>query len=262
MKVWAEITFCGALALGLHAAIAGAFARAPGAAGGEGASGEGSITLTAITGNLSAEIARWDSPPQTHPVMARLSPPDGSTQPSPEVSKASGEVSRPTPPLLTPMPALEAVVSAPESPPAPPELEATPPPAAPPANPSPRAAEVARGVGLDGSTGGKNASPAPAALSDEAGRALLAAWGAEIRQRIEARKRAPSGFSGSGKVTVRISVGRDGRLAEASILRSSGSGALDRAALNTVRRAGRLPAAPKDLARNSATFDLPIAFNR
>jgi protein TonB len=52
---------------------------------------------------------------------------------------------------------------------------------------------------------------------------------------------------------------RAGRLLGARILRSSGSPALDRAALETLRRAQPLPSIPEDMP-DEVGLDLPVAF--
>lgn len=91
---------------------------------------------------------------------------------------------------------------------------------------------------------------------------LMARWGARIGAQIEARKLSPRGDWRPGKAVLRLVVGRDGRLQSVSVVQSAGDVRLDRAALQAVRRAGRLPAAPKGFADESATFTLPATFTR
>ena len=87
----------------------------------------------------------------------------------------------------------------------------------------------------------------------------MAEWGAAIRARIERRKSYPVEAKGkAGKVTLRLVVGPDGRLSSVAVAKSSGSAALDAAALRAVKVAGRFPRAPAGLGTGS--FSLPITF--
>jgi protein TonB len=61
-----------------------------------------------------------------------------------------------------------------------------------------------------------------------------------------------------GTVTLRFTIGRDGRLIEASIAKSSGIMALDRGLLDAVRVAAPYPALPPEFPGDRATFTLPI----
>ena len=91
---------------------------------------------------------------------------------------------------------------------------------------------------------------------------LQAVWGAQIRSRIERRKRFPGAMRGrSGRVVVRLTVGRDGTILGASVARSSGQPAFDQAAIQAVQRAGRVPAAPDGLGAASYSFNLPMDFS-
>lgn len=121
-------------------------------------------------------------------------------------------------------------------------------------------AQQAAGSGGTTQAGTSNASSVKALGKAQEAR-LLSAWGAKIRSRIERQKRFPRGERGSGRVMVRITVTRDGVISAAGIARSSGSAAFDQAAMTAVSRAGRMPAAPDDLAQASFSFDLPMDFN-
>ncbi len=72
-------------------------------------------------------------------------------------------------------------------------------------------------------------------------------------------KRPPPGDWRPGVATLRLRIRSDGALLEVAVLRSSGSAALDSAALGTVRRAAPFPPAP-DEAAPSVAFDLPVTF--
>jgi len=90
---------------------------------------------------------------------------------------------------------------------------------------------------------------------------LRAGWGADIRARIERRKSYPrDGDGAAGTVKLRIVVGADGRLRGVAVIASSGSAALDAAAVRAVERAGRFPRAPKQLGAEEASFTLPVSF--
>ena len=91
---------------------------------------------------------------------------------------------------------------------------------------------------------------------------LQAVWGNQIRVRIERKKRFPGGMRGkSGRVIVRLTVSRDGNVLGAKVVRSSGHAEFDRAALQAIRRAGRMPAAPEGITQSSHTFNLPMGFS-
>jgi protein TonB len=93
-------------------------------------------------------------------------------------------------------------------------------------------------------------------------RALEAEWGGAILARIARAQRYPSGDHGNGTARITLSIGRDGRLQSAGVSESSGIAALDRAALDAVRRAGRFPAAPHGLAEPTYVFRVPMTFRR
>ena len=92
---------------------------------------------------------------------------------------------------------------------------------------------------------------------------MLADWGGSLRRKVERARQSPAGAEGqTGKVTLRLSVAVSGRVLGVAVLRSSGVAALDTAAVDAVRRAGRLPKAPKGLAAASYDFNLPVVFTR
>lgn len=113
-------------------------------------------------------------------------------------------------------------------------------------------------------------APEPAAAGSGSGgepalgvlRALEAEWGAAILSRIARQQRYPAGDHGSGTARVTLTVSRDGRLRDLRLAASSGSAALDRAALEAVRRAGRFPAAPRELDDGVYVFAVPMTFRR
>jgi periplasmic protein TonB len=102
-----------------------------------------------------------------------------------------------------------------------------------------------------------------AAGSTGAEKSLMADWGASLRGKLDRARRYPSGAGGAtGKVMLRLTVAVSGQVLAVKVRASSGHAALDRAALDAVKRAGRLPKAPKGLARDSYSFNLPVLFTQ
>jgi len=130
--------------------------------------------------------------------------------------------------------------------------------AAPAGSNRPRAAQQSAGTG-GSSRAGVAQQAAPQRLGPAAEQRLVATWGAQIRSRIERRKTHPGGRG--GRVVVRLTVSRGGQITGAGIARSSGVAALDQAAMNAIRRAGRMPAAPAGLTQGAYSFNLPMDFN-
>ncbi|MGY6411487.1 MAG: energy transducer TonB family protein [Alkalilacustris sp.] len=86
----------------------------------------------------------------------------------------------------------------------------------------------------------------------------MATWGGLIRAHIMRRSpRAPA----AGQVLLRLDISADGTLRAAELARSSGTPALDRAALAAVRAAGRFPPAPAALGGGVHRFTLPLRFD-
>lgn len=262
-----------ALALAVHL---GAFALGP-EAGGAAASGAGGadlLTLQAADGAMAALVAEWDRPPPTPaPAATAMTPPDA-------------EDDLPLRPLPADAPPVAPRAAVPLSPPtvdAAPVAEAAPPAPAPLVRPktrpekraepvaaprpdrqdaAPQAARKAAGAG-GGAQAGEGGQARAATLSQARIDDLTAGWGAQIRARIEKRKRYPSDADGAtGSVTVRLTVTRAGTLAGVAVSRSSGHDALDAAAVKAVQSAGKFPAAPKGLDQESYSFTLAMKFAR
>lgn len=89
---------------------------------------------------------------------------------------------------------------------------------------------------------------------------LQSVWAGAIGARIARAQRHPGRGHGSGRVRLSLVVARDGRLAEVAVATSSGSAALDRAALDAVRRAAPFPSAPKGLPDQWMRFGQWVAF--
>ncbi|MFP1133309.1 TonB family protein [Asticcacaulis sp. W401b] len=86
-------------------------------------------------------------------------------------------------------------------------------------------------------------------------------WQTQLLSHIEKHKRYPAAARGrQGVVQVRFKMDREGRVLSSSVSRSSGSGALDRAALDTLKRASPLPKPPADIPGNPIELAFDIEF--
>lgn len=96
--------------------------------------------------------------------------------------------------------------------------------------------------------------------SSFAGNAAVSNYPGKVRNKINrAKRRAPGGERGS--VVVSFVVGSGGGASGIRVARSSGSAALDRAALDSVQRAAPFAKIPEAAGRSSWAFNVPIVFN-
>ncbi len=97
-----------------------------------------------------------------------------------------------------------------------------------------------------------------------AGRSTVspAQWQAEVIAHIRRFRQYPPGASGSASVRVQLRINAQGVVRSASVAGSSGNAALDRAAIETVRRASPVPVPPPEIARASMTLAITISFKR
>lgn len=87
-------------------------------------------------------------------------------------------------------------------------------------------------------------------------------WMSQLSAQLERHKRYPSEARGDvGVVQLAFSVDRGGGVHNARIARSSGSGALDQAALSLVARAAPLPPPPPERAGAQIAITVPIRYN-
>ena len=100
------------------------------------------------------------------------------------------------------------------------------------------------------------ASPVPAATDPDPGwlRAVSGYIASGRDYPEEARRRGEE-----GRVTLRFTVERSGRVTEASVAASSGSAALDAAALTLLRRAA-LPPFPSGMTQARITITSPVRY--
>lgn len=265
-----EFTGFTGLALALHVV---ALQGLPEGSQSAGSGGDALVTVTSVSADLSQMVAAWDRPPVVGmPVMdafPQMSAPVNSgavrpdlpveTRRQPVSPMALAIPSQEVPPAqdmtLTPPRPVQAVPKT-----RPPERPAFPAEKVLPAvepQPRPRVGSIAAGQG-EASAKGMQGQAQTASLSQTVRHSLMAEWGSKIRNRIDSAK--PRG-AGRGSVTVILHVGRDGALHSVGIAQSSGQAFLDQRAVQTVRAAGRLPAAPTGLNEASYTFRLPLRFN-
>lgn len=279
MRRAVEFGLAAAVAVGLHVAgFAALGGQAPAGVEAAGAGGDALIMLAASDGSVAALIAKWERPPELD-LPAILQPRPVEAEPVPDIADAA-PISPPVQPDLPVLPKAEALPAVAAAPPPPgpkpkpdpaPDTEREPDPqkdsetltarpkAAEPES-APMAAQVAAG---DGGTvaAGKAGTAQAATASGAAAANLKAEWGADIRARIERRKSYPrDGHGATGTVKLRLVVSADGRLVAVGVAVSSGSDALDQAALRAVQKAGRLPKAPKGLGQGEVSFTLPVSF--
>ncbi|HQF31812.1 MAG TPA: energy transducer TonB, partial [Hyphomicrobiales bacterium] len=147
----------------------------------------------------------------------------------------------------------DAAIEQPEPPAPPKKVEPKPEKKAAKAEPRAKSGKVEKRAG-----GGKAAASAGAGgggTSREAGgKAAMSNYSGKVRSRIAGRARSPGG---RGTVTVRFTVTASGSVSSASVVQSSGSRNLDRAAIVAVKRG--FPPIPPGLPRQ-ITFTLPIRF--
>lgn len=252
-----EIAGFTGLALALHVAVFGWSPGGTAGIDGAGDGGEARISLLAASADVAEMVARFDAPEVPAAALATPLPPLEFQVPQVELPALA-----PLPaPDLTPPPAPKAEAEPPKPKPAP---KKEPPPKT---KPRATATHDTAGQRAAGSGGGGVAGNNGTAQETVAGTGkvanLRAKWGATIRARIERAKRYPSAAGRvGGKVTVRLSVTRGGDLSSVALATSSGNAALDAAALEAVRRAGRFPAAPKGLTDPAYAFSLTIRFSR
>ncbi|MFV0332583.1 MAG: energy transducer TonB [Tropicimonas sp.] len=293
-----EICFFVALALLLHLAFFLRVPERGAQAGGAG--GEAMVTILAASEQVETMVADWKRPPETVVSRTAFAPPEPPAPDVPTPRDLPAPAVERLPDLTLPVPAQppDAPVALPEPPPerepvsktdpetgqlvtslrpteraTPPAHMLKPPPPPQPEPPSrtakpgeraQKASQGSTGQRAAGSGGGAVAGAGRAEVTTGASAAQTASlrktWGAKIRNRIERAKRYPAGRRQAARATVALEVTRDGRLAGASLARSSGIAAFDQAALQAVRRAGRFPAAPNGLTAASYSFTVTISF--
>ena len=200
-------------------------------------------------------------PPQSSAPLTNVEPPRPEdplpikSDPQPVKSDPPPPASDVPPDAMASPPQPEAEdVTAPPPPPPPPVEAAVAPPSPPPSAPSaamPSIADVPAAPEI--APGSEEATP-PAAVQR---------WRQALIAQIERHKRFPSNAKGrSGVVKVAFSIDLDGRLTEVQIVASSGSAALDEAAVDLIRQSQPFPTPPSALPKNDLSFVAPIRYLR
>lgn len=258
-----------ALAVMVHLLLAAVVIRPSGETGERATSGP----LVMGSDQTAALIAAWEAPPAAAPEPAAMAP-------APELAAPLPKMPAPTPqPRMRPV--LSHQLTLPDAAPriasalllrqsarpeARPARRAAPvvrrdEPAAPAARqPAPKAAPQGNGAPSkasppSGQSGGGQARPA----NNVNTAALMGEWAAQISGCIGRNARAPAGGGrGGGRVLLNLQIGRNGVIQGVGIAASSGNPALDQAAVDGARRAGRCPAAPRGLDQPGFSFQLPV----
>lgn len=197
-----------------------------------------------------------------------LPPPVPVPEPQPSVDPTPPPPKPPPPPQIvippTP-PAAAPVVELPEPPPSlprsPPKRPLVQPRAVqqPPRPVSPSKPETAPAQTASPST------PAPAAAESAASYSgAVPMWRGELAERLQRSKRYPESARAhdeQGTATARFTMDRSGHVLSISLVRSSGSQALDEEALALIRRADPLPPMPSDMAGETITLTVPVTFS-
>ncbi|WP_421590214.1 TonB family protein [Shinella sp. M27] len=96
--------------------------------------------------------------------------------------------------------------------------------------------------------------------SSSAGNAAVSNYPGKVRNKINRAKKRVSGGE-RGSVVVSFTVSSGGQASGIRVARSSGSAALDKAALDSVQRAAPFAKIPEAAGRSSWAFNVPIVFN-
>jgi protein TonB len=125
-------------------------------------------------------------------------------------------------------------------------------------------ADARRGT-AEGSAAGKAASRGENGGQSRAGNAAVSNYPGKVASRLRRSLRYPPQARRDrlrGEVHVSFTVNQSGGVASVRLARSSGSPVLDKAALDTVRRAAPFPPIPEGAGRSSWPFTVPLAFSR
>ena len=117
------------------------------------------------------------------------------------------------------------------------------------------AEQDARRGSADGAAGADATASGTSGAASQAGNAAVSNYPGQVMERI--RRTRQQRVSGRGVAVVSFSIGNNGGLAAASIQRSSGSPAIDAAALAHIQRAAPFPAPPAGAGR-SFSFEFVV----
>jgi protein TonB len=128
---------------------------------------------------------------------------------------------------------------------------------------APRSSADGAGKRKVGAAAAKATSGSGGKKSSASSRALEQSYLAGLRRAIAKKRRYPASArrrSETGVVSVSFVIARNGRIDGVRVDKSSGSRALDKAALDTLRRLKRYKPIPKDIGRTSWRLRVPIRF--
>ena len=252
-----------ALALAVHAGLVLALVR-PQDVKQEGAGQPQEATLGASFASLATPATPSDA---AKPTLEAAKPePPKALSATKATSAAQAAAPTPLKPVAAkpaaPSAAPSAVSAEPEAKPKPvvkpaPKPRATAKPTKKPA-PAPKAKPAPRPVKKGSATGSRTSKAKPSgtpkkAPSKKAGNAAASNYPGRVNRHIAKRGRPSVGVK--GRAVIRFTISANGRLASASVARSSGSTKLDSAALRLVRRAAPVPRPPAGAQR---TFSIGI----
>ncbi|MFO1116382.1 MAG: energy transducer TonB [Beijerinckiaceae bacterium] len=103
-------------------------------------------------------------------------------------------------------------------------------------------------------------SRAPTVGAGEAAVKAKLRWQRQLVAHLDRHKRYPAGTRMEGEIPVRFTIDRAGRILSAHLLKSSGSPALDEAAVAMVRRSDPVPPPPEAIGDQALTMTVPVVF--
>ncbi|KAB7615855.1 energy transducer TonB [Amylibacter sp. SFDW26] len=276
MKRYAEIAIFGSIAVGIH--IAGFYTIPAKGVQSGGAGGEDAVSILGANQQIERMVQKWEEPPE----LAETLDIKPITQPTPDQAPAIAAPSSQTAAVLLPnlialtAPNVDEPVkiqtetAKPIPKPKPKDVEKPKQSVKKKLAPKAEKAQVAssrqkeqKSAGLDnGAFAGKGQSNVTTGVSKKQIADMKQVWGAKIRRRIERSKKYPRGTRKNGKAMVKLTVGRAGNIIAYSLKKSSGTNALDTAALQAISNTHKFPSAPKGLSNKSYVFTVPIVFRR
>lgn len=237
--------------------------------------GSAAIAIVALHVAVIAAALLWYERPQPagvsiEPIFVELAPAPAAPQIQPEdrppgPKNQQAEAPPPEPPKME-----KVEEQLPPTPPQPEPVVAAPPKAEPKPEPTPVKPKPIREKKkpnskrlVERSTAAKAARIAPDAPSPGASSAAaLASYRSILSAHLRRFKRYPDDARDGerGRVSLTITVARSGRVTSSRLTKSSGSAALDRAALALIQRAQPMPPFPPDMREASKVFAVPLYY--
>ena len=266
MRLLEGLAFIG-LATGAHL---GVWVLSPDLTGSDAAGGQGrAVTATQVASPEQMRlVAAWDQPPEAAlaPTLVALPTPTAPNAPAlpQQDARPKPETARPAAPALhSPPPDLPTLDASPPPPPVSVPRDMLRPQARPATlshRPAPR--DLAAAGSARQEIAGRQGTSKTQSQTAERANALRAQWGAAIYAKVKRNLIAPRDLKAGGTAKLALKVAATGRLQNVSLILSSGSPALDRAALQAIKSAGRFEKAPAGLPGDSHDFSLSLTFTR